>query len=175
MNSYQLFHGERLAWVTLAGREDKVRAQTTVNVHSKNREILAAVALSSLAGDAFLAVDVGLDTALLAGSHVGDTRTDRHDLNTKLVANDSRVAEKWLVAVECMEISTAHAHGADLHENLTLLGLKLLDLGDLGPLIFFVEHGCLYLEKIRRGRHGHGHMLSEDRILSRIDQCKTNR
>ena len=121
-NDGELLEGKLRAGVTLAGREHEVGPEATVDVdteHLQRRrtsykrptpwisliihlDVLAAVALAPLAGDAVHAVHVRLDAAPAADLHVRHPLTHLDNLDTELMADHPRVREQGLVAFECV-------------------------------------------------------------------------
>ena len=78
----------------LARRDDELLAHPAVGVDAEHLDGRAGVGLAPAAGDTFLAVDVRLDRAAVAGRDVGHALADRHHLDAEFVAEDARVGEK---------------------------------------------------------------------------------
>src|SRR6185295_7389935 len=100
--------------------------------HAEDLEVLAAVAAAGAAGAAFLAVEVGLHRAALAGLHVRDAGAGLEHLDAQLVAGDARIGVEGHLAQEAGDVGAADAHAQHAHQRLARGGLgRLVDL-DLG-------------------------------------------
>ena len=89
-----------------------------VHVDAEDLEPCAAVAPAAPAGDAPSAFHVGLEGAAVAGPQARATRGRLEQLHAQLVAEDARVGEKRLVALDRVEIGAADADPPDADQGL---------------------------------------------------------
>jgi len=86
---------------------------------AEHPDVGAAVGFSASAGDARLAIDVRLDGAAVTHAHVAHVIAHSDHFDSQFMAEDARIAEKWLFAGECMDVRAAHTDAMDAHEGLT--------------------------------------------------------
>ena len=67
-------------------------------------------------GDAFAAVDVGLDRAAVAGFEPVRIVAGLDHFDAKLVPEHARITEKWLTSGKGVQVGAAYADTVDAHE-----------------------------------------------------------
>ena len=113
----------------LAGGHGEQLPQAAVAVHAERLVVFAAVGEAAGAGVAPLAVDVGLDAAAVAGSHVRDAGADGHHFDGQLMAGDPRITEERHLAEVAAVVGAADADG--MHADHSLAGPRLGRLGNI--------------------------------------------
>jgi hypothetical protein len=88
-------------------------------VDAQHLQILAAVDAAAPASKAFLAIDIRLHGAVIAGLDIRHTRTDLLDHDAQLMAGNAGIAEKRHFAEVPADVSAANADPMDAHQRLT--------------------------------------------------------
>ena len=96
--------------------------EAAVGVDAEHLEVLAAIDAAAPAGEAILAVDVGLDGAAVAGLDVGDAGADLDDLDAKFVAGDARIAVEGHLAEIAADVGAADADAMDPDQDVAGAG-----------------------------------------------------
>ena len=135
----QLIERKSCGFVELARGDDKLLAHPAVGLDTQHLEGRAAVWLAAPAGDALAAIDVRLDGAAVARSHVCDRGADGQHLDPQLMAEDAGVGKKRLLAVERVDVGAADADPPHADERLVRTGFWRRLGGDAGQAAWFFE------------------------------------
>src|SRR5215469_4714286 len=106
----------------LSDRNHQSFAHAAIDVDPKHRQFNTAIRLTPSTGDAGSTIEVGLNRTILAGSNPLGWSAQIQHLDSELMAKDSRISKKRLIAPESMEIGAANADA--VHPNQGLIGLK---------------------------------------------------
>ena len=118
LDERELIQRQLRGGMQLARGQHELLAHPAVGVDAEHLDVRAAIRLAPAAGDAFLAVDVRLDRAAVAGFDVVDALADGDDLHAEFVPEDARVGEERLLAVESVDVGAAHADAVHAHQGL---------------------------------------------------------
>src|SRR5438128_2479866 len=88
-------------------------------MHAQDPQTCAAIRLPTPAGDALATVEVGLDGTPVAWSNPSYGGTYLYYLYTKLMAEDSGIAEERLPAPKSVHIGAANTNPPHPHQRLT--------------------------------------------------------
>ena len=124
-----LVDGQAVGRHDMALRHGDELAGAAVAMHAQHLQTLAAIGAAHAAGPALPAIEIGLDRDDAAGDE-GAAGGRRHDLAAELVADDPRIVEIGLVAVEDMIVGAANADPADADEHVAGAGHRLVALDD---------------------------------------------
>ena len=104
--------------VQFAGREQELLGHAAVAHHAEGLMVLAAVGEAAATAVARLAVDVGLDRAMVARLDVRHARADGEDLDAELMTRNTRVGvERHLTEIAAV-VGAADADAVDAHDRL---------------------------------------------------------
>ena len=115
----QLFEREPAGWMEPLDRHGHQAAHAAVGVDAEDLEILAAVVSSQPAHAAAAAAQVRLNGAAVAAMQAVAAGRHVEDFRAQLMAEDSGIAEKRLLAIEGVQIGAADADAVDAHQGFT--------------------------------------------------------
>ncbi len=154
LHQRQLVQRQPARGVQLARRDDELRPHPAIGVHAQHLQVFAAIARAAAAGEAFLAIDVWLDGAAIAGLHVRDPLAHRQHLHAQFMTGDARVTVERHLAQETTVVSAADTDAVDADERLARRGpARRLDVRN-GKLPWLLEPDrfqCVWLG-LPRGR-----------------------
>src|ERR1700760_1017124 len=97
----------------LAGRHDEPRSHSTIGVHTKYTELLAAIRPPLATRETLLTIDVRLDRATLARLDARHIRANGQNFDAQLMARNPRVAIERKFSQIAADIGAADADTMD--------------------------------------------------------------
>src|SRR5207247_10757 len=116
-----------------------------IAVDAERLMVLAAIGVAAETGIAPLAVDVGLDGAMIAGLDIGDIGADVDYFDSQLMSGNARVAEERHLAEIAAEIGAADTDAMHTHERFAAPWRRRFWNVDLAKLLRLFELDCFHV------------------------------
>src|SRR5258707_493544 len=126
------------------GKADKL-AHPTINMHPKNLDLETAIGFAPQAGRTLTTRKIRFDRAACSARQSLLILANRYHLNAKLMPKNTRIAEKGLITLIGMQISTAHSNLPDPDQRFSRSRRSWLFLIEQAQLARLFQNNCFHL------------------------------